>query len=82
MIVCLCKAVSDREIRQAIGEGHTSLKAIAQRCGAGTGRNCGGCHSSLKALAVQHGPQPAPTNSDAEQAAPCCFELASLATTG
>lgn len=80
MIVCLCKAVSDREIRQVIGEGHTSVKAIARRCGAGTGRNCGGCHASLKALALQHGPQAAPTNSDAEQPTACCADLAPVAT--
>ena len=53
MIVCLCKGVSDRQVRQAIGEGHTSLKAIARRCGAGTGLNCGACHESLRAMITE-----------------------------
>jgi bacterioferritin-associated ferredoxin len=50
MIVCLCKVVSDHEIEAAIDEGHTTLKAIARKCGAGTGPGCGGCRPALMAM--------------------------------
>lgn len=41
MWVCLCKGVTDRQIRAAIAAGACSLHEIATRCQAGT--RCGGC---------------------------------------
>jgi bacterioferritin-associated ferredoxin len=41
MIVCLCKAVSDKTIRAAIENGAGSVEAVGAACGAGTG--CGSC---------------------------------------
>ncbi|RYI78191.1 MAG: hypothetical protein EON47_24645 [Acetobacteraceae bacterium] len=50
MIVCLCKAVSDREVNLAIGRGATTLAQLGRACGAGTGARCGGCHGALRDL--------------------------------
>lgn len=41
MYVCICKAVSERRISQAVGEGVTTLKELRERTGLGT--NCGKC---------------------------------------
>jgi bacterioferritin-associated ferredoxin len=45
MWVCLCKAVTDQQIRLAVRSGARSLPEIALRCRAGTG--CGGCAAEL-----------------------------------
>lgn len=41
MIVCICKAVSDRHIRQLVGEGAGSLRDLSRDLGLGT--CCGKC---------------------------------------
>ena len=41
MIVCLCRGVSDREIRAAVAQGACSAEAVAASCGAGA--DCGSC---------------------------------------
>jgi bacterioferritin-associated ferredoxin len=41
MIVCHCRGVSDRTVRQAVRRGATTPRAVARACGAGSG--CGGC---------------------------------------
>lgn len=41
MIVCICKAVSDKAIRRAVGEGVSSLREISRETGLGT--CCGKC---------------------------------------
>ena len=41
MYVCICKAVSERRIARAVGEGVTTLKELRERTGLGT--NCGKC---------------------------------------
>ncbi len=41
MIVCHCRAVNDRTIRQAIRSGACSRRQVARACEAG--RTCGGC---------------------------------------
>ena len=48
MYVCLCQAVKDAEIREAIRNGHASLDAIADKLGVGTG--CGCCREHAAAL--------------------------------
>ena len=45
MLICHCHAVSERRIRKTVRSGCTSLRAIARRCGAGSG--CGGCRPAL-----------------------------------
>lgn len=41
MYVCICKAVSDKRIVGAVGEGAVTLKDLRDRTGLGTG--CGKC---------------------------------------
>jgi bacterioferritin-associated ferredoxin len=57
MIVCVCKAVSDRHIRAAVADGATRLKDLTRELGLGT--CCGKClpeaKSALAASLGQHG---------------------------
>jgi bacterioferritin-associated ferredoxin len=46
MIVCVCKAVSDRQIRTAVKDGATSLRDLTRDLGVGTG--CGKCLPEAK----------------------------------
>jgi len=48
VIICHCKAISDRTIRAAIRGGAESPREIARACGAG--RVCGGCRPALRSL--------------------------------
>ena len=41
MIVCLCFGKSERDVDAVIRDGATSVEAVGDRCGAGTG--CGAC---------------------------------------
>ncbi|MGQ0528578.1 MAG: bacterioferritin-associated ferredoxin [Panacagrimonas sp.] len=41
MIICVCKAVSDKSIRRAVGEGLSSLRELSRETGLGT--CCGKC---------------------------------------
>jgi bacterioferritin-associated ferredoxin len=46
MIVCVCKAVSDRHIRTAVKGGATSLRDLTRELGVGT--CCGKCLPEAK----------------------------------
>jgi bacterioferritin-associated ferredoxin len=48
MIVCHCRAVSDRDIEKCIDEGATCPGSIAARSGAGS--ECGGCQHTIVKL--------------------------------
>lgn len=48
MIVCICRAVSDRSVHQAIAEGASSVEDLGKRCGAGT--CCGSCVEELSTM--------------------------------
>ncbi len=52
MIVCSCRAVTDRTIHAAVAAGATCVGSIAEKCGAG-GR-CGGCWPELERLLAVH----------------------------
>ena len=41
MYVCICKAISDNDIKAAVLDGAEDLETIAETLGAGTG--CGTC---------------------------------------
>jgi len=45
VIICSCRAVSDREVESAIAQGASSIEAVGQLCGAGT--DCGSCLEAL-----------------------------------
>ena len=59
MIVCVCKAVSDRQIRTAAKAGATCVRDLAKSLGVGT--CCGKClpeaRSTLAASVPGHAPQ-------------------------
>lgn len=48
MYVCVCRGITDRDIRKAISEGANSVSDVAQMIGAGTG--CGSCHDFTQEL--------------------------------
>lgn len=63
MYVCLCKGVTDRQIRRAIDEGARSYRAVRECLGVAT--QCGKCGCSARAivreeLAGRQGHQPTP----------------------
>jgi bacterioferritin-associated ferredoxin len=45
MFVCVCSAVSDREVERALDEGADSIDAVSVMTGAGT--CCGSCRPLL-----------------------------------
>jgi bacterioferritin-associated ferredoxin len=47
MIICVCKAVSDRHIRSAVNGGATSLRDLTRELGVGT--CCGKCVPEARA---------------------------------
>ncbi len=53
MYVCLCRAVTESEVRSVVAEGATDAEQVAARCGAGTG--CGGCRNALRELLASCG---------------------------
>jgi bacterioferritin-associated ferredoxin len=57
VIVCSCRAVSDRTIDAAIASGAQTIEDISSRCSAG-GR-CGGCWPTLQRLLDDHDAKPA-----------------------
>jgi bacterioferritin-associated ferredoxin len=48
MYVCLCRAVTDRQVRHAIRAGACSVADVMECTRAGT--CCGGCHSTLEEI--------------------------------
>jgi bacterioferritin-associated ferredoxin len=61
VIVCVCKGVNEREIRDTITAGCRTEETIGTRCGAGT--DCGSCLETLRELLQagqdHHGPSKA-----------------------
>jgi bacterioferritin-associated ferredoxin len=45
MFVCVCHAVSDREVRGAIDAGATTREQVTRACRAGG--DCGACHQTI-----------------------------------
>jgi bacterioferritin-associated ferredoxin len=60
MFVCHCRAVTDREIREAIAAGARDLEQVGRSCGAGI--TCGGCCPLIQELLAEHAQhaEPAP----------------------
>jgi bacterioferritin-associated ferredoxin len=58
MIVCHCKAVSDRRVRQIARDGARTCADIAEACGAGA--ECGGCHPTIDQILREERPDEAP----------------------
>lgn len=52
VFVCSCRAVTDRTVDAAIASGATTVRDVAERCGAGS--RCGGCWPELQRLLDEH----------------------------
>ena len=52
MYVCLCKAVTDSEIFDAVDDGAAHVAHLEERCGLGTG--CGRCRETAQQLIDEH----------------------------
>ncbi|MCZ2098309.1 MAG: (2Fe-2S)-binding protein [Anaerolineae bacterium] len=52
MIVCICRAVSDRQIRAVVSQGARSISEV--RAELGTGECCGKCSRQVRELIDQH----------------------------
>jgi len=52
MIVCVCNNISDREIRQAVDLGITSIAELRKELGVGT--MCGTCVSYAREVLHEH----------------------------
>ena len=53
MYVCLCRRVTERGVRAAIGAGARDCDAVARSCRAGSG--CGGCRAVVEAMLAAAG---------------------------
>jgi bacterioferritin-associated ferredoxin len=53
VLLCHCRAISDRVIRQAIACGARCPDDVARACGAGA--DCGGCRSAVEELLAEAG---------------------------
>ena len=52
MYVCICNAITDRQIRSAAEGGATDLWALQRELGVATG--CGTCRDSASAILAEH----------------------------
>ena len=50
MIICICRAKTDRDVAEAIEAGAASIRDL-QRCGIGT--DCGSCHNVLRVMLAE-----------------------------
>jgi bacterioferritin-associated ferredoxin len=57
VLVCHCRRVCDRTIRECIAEGAASVEEVGSACGAGTG--CGGCQPAIASLLAKASESPA-----------------------
>ena len=62
MIVCHCRGISDRKIREVIQRGAHSPREVAIACHAG--RSCGGCIPAVRELIESETSQCAPECAD------------------
>lgn len=51
MYICLCKAITDSQIRKAVGEGACSMRELRQRLGVAS--QCGRCSQCAQSLLRQ-----------------------------
>ena len=52
MYVCVCLAVSDKQVREAIEGGCHTRHAVTRSCGAGG--DCGACHGMIENMIEDH----------------------------
>lgn len=52
MYVCVCLAVTDTTVREAIQSGCHNRSAVTRACGAGG--DCGACHGMIESMVEDH----------------------------
>lgn len=52
MIVCICRAVSDRQIRSSLRDGAGTMKQLCSELGVGT--CCGKCSKQVREMVDEH----------------------------
>ena len=52
MYVCVCLAVREHEVQEAITNGATTRDAVTRACGAGG--DCGACHGMIATMIEDH----------------------------
>jgi bacterioferritin-associated ferredoxin len=52
MYVCVCRAVTEREIQKAIEGGARTVEAVTEACCAGD--DCGSCHAQIEEMIEAH----------------------------
>ena len=53
MFVCVCRAVTEREVKGAIEAGASTVQAVTLACCAGD--DCGACHGAIRDMIDEHG---------------------------
>ena len=53
MYVCVCRAVTDKEVAAAIEGGAHSVEAVTRACGAGG--DCGACRGQIEDMLEERG---------------------------
>lgn len=48
MYICLCKAITDKDIAEAVNAGHVSFEEVQYQLDVSTG--CGSCQQSVQAV--------------------------------
>jgi bacterioferritin-associated ferredoxin len=48
MLVCICKGINDRRIREEVQRGARSVSEVARACRAGT--DCGSCVGQIREI--------------------------------
>ncbi len=71
MIICICRGVSDRQVRQAVDDGASCLRQLEARC---IGDRCGMCVDSLRDLIAEQTERTGDT-----ACAECCGRVAATA---
>ncbi len=55
MYVCLCNGITDRDIRESIADGASSVEEVMYLTGAAT--RCGSCMATIAAMVDQEAPR-------------------------
>ena len=58
MYVCICNAITDKQIRKAAKAGVTDLRALQAELGVATG--CGSCEGAAAEILAEYRDRPAP----------------------